>query len=301
MEQDNTTERPIDDGCALSVVMPAYNAATTIAEQLQALTTQEWSSAWEIVVVNNRSCDATVAVTRQFVDRLPRLRIVDACDRQGTAYAMNTGVRAAAGEHIAFCDADDVVGDGWVAAMGEGLRRHSFVSGPLETERLNRSPLTRHRHNAQRDGIQPYTTPPFLPHAGAGNMGVRRAVFDSVGGFDESFEACFETDFCWKLQLRGVPLTPLRDAVVHVRHRDRPGALLRQAQKYAEYNVALYKRYRPLGMPKLGIKNGVAAWVGLGINIADVASAEHRARYLWDLGWRIGRLKGCVKYRVLAP
>lgn len=302
LQNQNDGSGPADPGrYALSVVIAAYNAADTIAEQLQALATQDWSSAWEVVVINNRSSDNTVAVARQFADRLPSLRIVDACDRQGAAYAMNAGVRAAASEHIAFCDADDIVGDGWVAAMGEGLRRHPFVSGPLETERLNRSPLSQHRYNPQQDGIQQYTTPPFLPHAGAGNMGVRRAVFDSVGGFDESFEACFETDFCWKLQLRGVPLTPLKDAVVHVRHRDHAGALLRQAQKYAEYNVALYKRYRPLGMPKLGIKNGIAAWVGLGIHITDVARIENRASYLWELGWRIGRLKGCVKYRVLAP
>lgn len=287
--------------CALSVVMPAYNAAPTIAEQLRALAAQRWSRRWEVIVVNNRSTDNTAAVAREFARRLPRLRIIDACNRQGAAHAMNIGVRAAASEYIAFCDADDVVGEGWVAAMGEGLRRCPFVSGPLETERLNTSPLARYRHNAQQDGIQPYTTPPFLPHAGAGNMGVRRSMFESVGGFDESFEACFETDFCWKLQLRGVPLTPLRDAVVHVRHRDHATALLRQAQKYAEYNVALYKRYRPLGMPKLGVKNGVAAWIGLGIHIADVAHEEQRARYLWDLGWRIGRLKGCLKYRVLAP
>jgi len=302
VQNENDRNEPAGSGrYALSVVMPAYNAAATIGEQLQALARQHWSCAWEVIVVNNRSPDNTVAVARQFNDRLPRLRIIDACERQGAAYAMNAGVRAAASEHVAFCDADDVVGAGWVAAMGDGLQQYPFVSGPLETERLNTSPLTRLGPNAQRDGVQAYTTPPFLPHAGAGNMGVRRGVFESVGGFDESFRACFETDFCWKLQLRGIRLTPLRDAVVHVRHRDQAGALLRQAQTYAEYNVALYKRYRPLGMPKLGVKNGIAAWIGLATHVADVASAEHRARYLWELGWRIGRLKGCLKYRVLAP
>lgn len=301
-QNENDTIKPAGDGrYALSVVMPAYNAAATIGEQLKALATQHWSSAWEVIVVNNRSTDNTVAVARQFADRLPRLRIIDARDRQGAAYAMNTGVRAAASEHVAFCDADDVVGAGWVAAMGEGLQRYPFVSGPLEIRRLNPSALSRDRYNPQADGIQAYTTPPYLPHAGAGNMGVRRALFESIGGFDESFETCFETDFCWKAQLRGIPLTPLRDAVVHVRHREQASALLRQARKYAEYNVALYKRYRPLGMPKLGVKNGVAGWIGLVRHVADVTRAEHRGRYLWELGWRIGRLKGCLKYRVLAP
>lgn len=287
--------------CALSVVIPAYNAVTTIGEQLEALAAQHWSRPWEVLVVNNRSTDGTVAVALGYASRLPRLRVVDASERQGAAYAMNTGVRAAASDHIAFCDADDVVAAGWVRAMGDALMHHAFVSGPLENRRLNTSPLTRNRYNSQTEGVQAYTEPPFLPHAGAGNMGVRRSLFDTVGGFDESFEACFETDFCWKVQLRGVPLTPVHEAVVHVRYRDNVRALVRQAEKYAEYNVALYKRYRQLGMPKLGIKNGMAAWTSLTRNVSDLTRTDCRARYLWDLGWRIGRLKGCFKYRVLAP
>lgn len=286
---------------ALTVVIPAYNAATTIGQQLDALAAQSWSHPWEVLVVNNRSTDDTVAVALRFADRLPRLRVIDANARQGAAYAMNTGVRAAASDHIAFCDADDVVAAGWVRAMGSALMHHPFISGPLENRRLNTSPLTRDRYNSQTEGVQAYSEPPFLPHAGAGNMGVRRSLFDSVGGFDESFETCFETDFCWKVQLRGVPLTPVRDAVVHVRYRDNACALVRQAEKYAEYNVALYKRYRPLGMPKLGIKGGMQAWFALTRNITDLARADCRARYLWNLGWRLGRLKGSFKYRVLAP
>lgn len=284
----------------LTVVIPAYNAQATIAEQLEALARQQWDEPWEVVVANNRCTDGTVDVVRSYADGVPRLRIVDAFARQGAAYALNTGVRAAASPAIAFCDADDVVADGWVAAMGQGLKRHVFVSGPLETKRLNLTPLTRHRPNGQPTGIQSYTYPPYLPHAGAGNMGMRRELFDVIGGFDETLETLFETDFCWKAQLRGFALTPLQQAVVHVRHRDRARALLRQARKYAECDVLLYKRYRPLGMPKLSMKTGIRAWIDLALGVTDLADEETRARYLWDLGWRTGRLYGSIRYRVWA-
>jgi glycosyltransferase involved in cell wall biosynthesis len=284
----------------LSVVVPAYNAAGTIAEQLDALAAQRWDEPWEVVVANNRSTDDTVNIVRSYRKRLPGLRIVDAFAKQGAAYALNVGVRAARANAVAFCDADDLIAAGWVAAMGAGLKRYAFVSGPLETARLNTAPLAQHRPNAQASGIQQYTYPPFLPHAGAGNMGVRRELFEAAGGFDEELETLFETDFCWKVQLRGVPLTPLADAVVHVRHRDRVRALLRQARKYAECDVALYKRYRPLGMPKLHIKHGISAWIGLVRNLSDVVHDERRSRYLWELGWRAGRVYGSIKYRVLA-
>jgi glycosyltransferase involved in cell wall biosynthesis len=284
----------------LSVVIACYNAEATIGEQLEALAQQRWDARWEIVVADNRCTDGSRRVVERYAARLLNVRLIDAFERQGTAYAMNTGVRAARGAWLAFCDADDVVGSGWVAAMGEGLARHTFVSGPLETERLNTTPLARHRVNPQTTGIQQYTYPPFLPHAGAGNMGVRRDVYDAVGGFDESLEALFDTDFCWKVQLHGVPLVPLPGAVLHVRHRDRARQLLRQARKYAEYDVLLYKRYRPRGMPKLSLYRGLRAWLDLALCAPDVLRAETRARYLWDLGWRTGRLYGSLKHRVLA-
>src|SRR5690606_35552718 len=132
------------------------------------------------------------------------------------------------------------------------------------------------------------------------NMGMQRALFDAIGGFDESLETLFETDFCWKAQLRGIPLTPLPHALVHVRHRDRVRALLRQARKYAENDVVLYKRYRPLGMPKLGKKSGLAAWKYLILGVGDLLHEEKRASYLWELGWRTGRLYGSIRHRVWA-
>lgn len=284
----------------LSVVIPVYNVAETIAEQLSALAEQRWEGSWEVIVVNNRCTDDTVKIVERYIDRIPGLRVVNAFAKQGAAYAMNAGVRAAHADALAFCDGDDIVSNGWVAAMGEGLAHYPFVSGPLEMERLNHAPLTRNRPNSQATGIQQYDYPPFLPHAGAGNMGVQRRYFEAVGGFDESLPTLFETDFCWRMQLRGIPLTPLRDAVVHVRRRAHIGDLLQQARKYAECDVLLYKRYRPLGMPKLSKKTGLKAWAELIIGVRALARDESRARYLWDLGWRTGRLKASIRHRVWA-
>ncbi len=284
----------------LSVVIPVFNAAGTIAEQLVALTEQCCDESWEIVVVNNRCTDDTLKIVARYVDRLPGLRIVNAFAKQGAAYAMNAGVRAAQADTLAFCDADDVVSRGWVAAMGEGLQKYPFVSGPLEIQRLNHVPLTLNRPNSQATGIQQYNYPPFLPHAGAGNMGVHRKHFEAVGGFDESLRTLFETDFCWKMQLRGIPLTPLGNAIVHVRRRARARELLQQARRYAECDVLLYKRYRPLGMPKLSKKTGIKAWLDLIVGIPALTRDETRARYLWDLGWRTGRLQASIRHRVWA-
>ncbi|MFQ5470889.1 MAG: glycosyltransferase [Gammaproteobacteria bacterium] len=284
----------------LSVIIPCYNAATTIAEQLDSFSRQKWNQSWEIIAVDNNSTDNTVDILERYRKRLPNIRIVRAPEKQGQPYALNKGVQSATGEALAFCDADDVVAHGWVAAMGNALLSHDFVSGPFEVDFLNKDGLGKNRVNPQPTGIQNYKYPPFLPHAGSGNMGVRKYVFDQVNGFDESLPILFDTDFCWRVQGQGYKLHAVSGAILHVRFRDTIRGLIRQARRYGEYNVFLYKRYRPLGMPKLSIKKGLREWWKLILQSWKIAHKETRGRWLWQLSWRLGRVWGCIKYRILA-
>lgn len=284
----------------LSVIIAAFNAAGTIDQQLESLATQRWSETWEVIVVNNRSTDNTVKIVSGFQGRVPNLRVVEAPERPGGAHAINIGVRAARGELLAFCDADDIVCDGWIAAMGDALARHELVSGPFDTKRLNRSELTKHRVNPQPDGIQEYVYPSYLPHAASANLGVRRGVFDQLGGFDESMLALYDTDFCWRVQLAGYKLVAEPKAVVYYRFRDSVSGLFKQAFSYAKHNVFIYKKFRSRGMPKLTFKNAISSWIGLVLSITRVTRPETRVLWLWDVGWFAGRLYASIKYRVLA-
>src|SRR5690349_1945599 len=108
---------PVD----LSIVIAARDAAATLGEQLDALATQVWDGTWEVLVVDNGSTDATCAIVRAAARQWPGLRLVEATDGVGPAYARNVGSRSATGRSLAFCDADDVVAPGWVAAMGGAL------------------------------------------------------------------------------------------------------------------------------------------------------------------------------------
>jgi GT2 family glycosyltransferase len=227
-------------------------------------------------------------IVEQYRARLPDLRSVDASARQGQPYALNVGAQAAYGEALAFCDADDVVGAGWVAAMGEALSKHDFVACGFEVERLN-APWVQESHgNPQRDGIQQYRNPPYLPHAGGGSLGVKRSLWEAIGGFDESLPILHDTDFCWRLQLRGTELHFVPAAVVHVRYRDTFRAMYRQAHGYGIYNVLLYKRYRRLGMSKLSWKSSARAWMRLVKQLAQVHRKGGRAQWVWHYGFRVG-------------
>lgn len=95
--------RPME---TVSVVIPAYNAANTIAETLRSVLEQTWT-ALEVVVVDDGSRDATAEVAERAAGGDPRVRVLRQANG-GVAAARNAGVAAATGAFIAPVDADDV-------------------------------------------------------------------------------------------------------------------------------------------------------------------------------------------------
>ena len=286
----------------LSVVMPCLNAAATIGVQLEALAGQVWEGEWEVVVADNGSTDRSREIVESYRGRLPGLKLVDASDRRGQAHARNAGAAAASGDAFLFCDADDEVAPGWLAALGRALTVHEFVACRYDNEKLNPAWVRRTHLNPQREGLTAYDYPPFLPHAGGGGLGVRRAVHEAVGGFDESLPALEDTDYCWRIQLAGHGFHFAPDAVVNIRHRHDPRSIFRQGVSYGRHNVLIYSRYRPRGMPRLGVLPGVLRWGKLLLKTpVMLLTREGRSRWLWQMGWRLGRIQGCFVYGVVAP
>ena len=284
----------------LSVIIPCLNASETIGEQLRALANQSWSEPWEVIVSDNGSTDESAVIVDGFKKRLPNLRIVDSSDRKGAAHARNVGARAANGEALLFCDADDVVGDGWLSAIGKALLKHDFVASRWDMETLNTTFAQICRMNPQESSLNEYTYPPYLKHSGASGLGIKRSIHETIGGFDESLLCLEDTDYCWRVQLAGTKLHFVPDAVVNIRCPNSYWGLFKQALNWADYNVLLYKKYRPLGMPKLSPRQGFMEWKRALRNILKIRNRKAFARCLWQLAWRIGRLRGSVRYRVFA-
>jgi len=282
----------------LSVIMPCFNAANTIAVQLDALANQHWSESWEVIVCDNGSTDQTVAIVEPYQEKLPNLQIVDASDLRGSAHARNVGALAAAGDALAFCDADDEVAPGWVAAMGEALSKYDLVAGQRDFKKLNEPWELRTRQ--EEDGLLEYKYPPYLPYASSSNLGVRRSVHEAIGGFNEAMLRLADLDYCWRIQLAGTEIHFVPNAVVHYRFRDTLTDMYHQAYLWGEYHVLLYKKYRPLGMPKLSWKSGVKAWIDLLKRLPQVRDKGSRGKWVRQFARRLGRLQGCIKYRVLA-
>lgn len=90
----------------LSIVIPAFNEATTITESIRALdqALTEAGVRFEVIIVSDGSGDLTAEVARRVAN--PHVRVVEYERNMGKGYALRTGSRAASGDWVAWFDAD---------------------------------------------------------------------------------------------------------------------------------------------------------------------------------------------------
>ena len=154
--------------------------------------------------------------------------------------------------------------------------------------------------HSQYYGLQPYNYPPFLPHSGGCGLGVKKVIHDSVGGVDESMLRLQDTDYCWRIQLAGTEFHFIPGAIVHIRHRRNKKDGYRQMRDWGEYNVLIYKKYLPRGMPRLSLQQGIKEWIALIMRFRALRGENGRHAWLRTFYYRWGRLIGSIKYRVIA-
>ncbi len=283
---------PADVELSLAVVIPCHNSGSTLAEQLDRLVDERWTRRWGIVVVDNGSTDDTRVVVNRFLER--GVSVVSATEKYDAGYARNAGVRSVRASAIAFCDGDDVIQPGWVAAIGDALDQHELVGGRLETETLNDPWLATSRPLTQEDGLARFAGTPFVPTC---NCGVRRELFDRLGGFDENFDGLEDIEFSLRARSVGVIASAAPGATVSYRFRSTARELWRQGRYYGEGRPLLIQRARELGLPAPGRAEGVRSWAWLLMHLPWLRHRQGRYRLLWVAAFRVGVLRRAVRLR----
>lgn len=260
----------------ISVVIPAYNAADTLAEQLDSLTQQDYEGRWEVIVSDNGSTDDTATIARSYEGKLP-IRVVDASVQQGYSVAANTGAWAAEGDFLAFCDADDVVVSGWLTAWAEAAPSADMFGGWCNTEPLNEGPAKMWRPSPPPDTLlDPLGFGSLVP---SGNMGVWTSHFRALGGFREDLGSVQDMDFSLRGHLGGYRVAFVPEAEIHYRYRDDLWSFTRQMYEYAFHSERIRREYRNYlsdDAPELTAKK--LAWLAL--RVPYLAVSSHR-RGLW--------------------
>jgi glycosyltransferase involved in cell wall biosynthesis/O-antigen/teichoic acid export membrane protein len=93
-----------DPDLDLSIVLPCRDAASSLGDVLDRLTTIGGEMAREIIVVSDGSTDDTVQIAN--VDRPVPIRVLSYEDRIGKGQALRVGLSEARGRYVAFMDAD---------------------------------------------------------------------------------------------------------------------------------------------------------------------------------------------------
>ncbi len=206
-----------------SIVIPTWNQAGLLAAALRSLRAQTYPD-FEIVVVDNGSCDGTAAMLgRDF----PEVRLLTLPENRGFGPATNAGLRAAVGEILVCLNNDVECEPGWLAALVAALDRMpdvgSVASKMMDAKRpgtidaagdamslvawsVGRGEPDAARFNVGREILS----------ACAGAAAYRRTVFERIGWFDESYFAWFEdVDLGIRAQLAGFHCWYEPAAIVH--------------------------------------------------------------------------------------
>lgn len=283
-----------------SVLLCVRNGGTLLERQLASLGAQDYSGAWELVLVNNGSADDTRAVAGRWAGRVPRLRIIDEAHR-GLNRARNAGVRHARAPLVACCDADDQVAHGWLTAMVEALQRFDVVGGPLEVYRLN-PPGSPREAVPQRGALPTVFGRPYVMGA---NLGFRKDVWKRISGFDGQFMlGSDDTDFCLRAQYAGCSVGFAPDAVVHYRVRSTARAVMRQRYAYGRGHQLLVEKHDQLGAIESRL---VQRWkvvvVAAGILVRHVPllfDPDQRLQYVASAAYLAGRIDELARETVAA-
>lgn len=273
---------------AVSVVIPAYNAAWCVAKAINSVRAQQGVDL-EVIVVDDGSTDDTPAVLASYDDAV---RVVRQANR-GLSAARNTGIAAARGDLVAFLDADDWWLPGKLQHQLDLLARRpevGFCSTAARVEDPEGSLLNL--------WASPHWDGPFVVRlfgsnadvAGSGSAVVaRRALFDRVGGFDTSLRSLEDIDM-WMRLAAVTDYACIDEPLVVILKR--PGSMSRNLDVMREAAVAVMRKNRPLLPPS----HRGAYW-----RACMAAVHGDYAKWRYRAGQRAGALREVAHLLALAP
>jgi O-antigen biosynthesis protein len=199
----------------VSVVVCAYDAAKTLDDCLAALERLTYPD-FEIIVVDDGSRDATAKIAgRHFSAQLIHV------PNGGLSAARNIGLGLAAGEIVAYTDADVRVDPDWLTFLIQPFLTSDFVAAggpnivpaddPAMAQCVARAPGGP-THVLLDDRV--------AEHVPGCNMAFRREALLAIGGFNPTYlRAGDDVDVCWRLQEQGGRIGFASAALVWHHHR----------------------------------------------------------------------------------
>ncbi len=172
----------------VSVVVPCFNAESTISETLDSILLQDYHNI-EIIIVNDGSTDSSLDLINAFAARETNVNVI-AQANFGQSRARNVGMHSAKGQYIMFLDADDLLATTYVSECIKVFQKRPevlLVYSDMELFERETGVFHLDVFNLRQFLIR-NCIPSFCM--------LRTAQIKEVGGFDEDMQ-CNEDWECW--------------------------------------------------------------------------------------------------------
>jgi GT2 family glycosyltransferase len=176
-----------------SVVIAAYQAASTVGEAIRSVLAQTRQD-FEVIVVDDGSRDATAAVAGAIAAEDHRVKVYGQ-ENAGPSAARNCGISAGAGEYVSMLDSDDLWLPDYLAEMGRALdldRQAGFAYTEAwefdeASGRFRKGTAMGRQHPpAETLPHERFVTELMRRNFVYNSVTVRRSVLEQVGGYDTS-------------------------------------------------------------------------------------------------------------------
>jgi glycosyltransferase involved in cell wall biosynthesis len=223
---------------SVSVIIPVYNGAHTVAACLESVLNQTYpSEAYEVIVVENGSTDSTSTIVQRYPVQLLH------SEERGPAAARNLGITKSEADIVAFTDADCIADPEWlselvgpyadpqIGGVGGAILAYAHSDHTIvEMFSEENAPLVNFISGEDE----------FLPHLYTANASYRRSLLSKVGGFNPNLVTGEDVDISWRVQLQtGAELHYVPQAIVHHHHRSTRIGLARQYRQYGFGEILL--------------------------------------------------------------
>jgi GT2 family glycosyltransferase len=270
----------------VSVVIPTWNGRELLLHALEALERQDYRD-YEVVVVDNASSDGTVEAVRA---RHPATRLIVLPTNVGFAAGVNAGITGSRSEIVVLLNNDTEVEPGWLSALVEAFDRHPEV-GICASKVLMFDDRARIDSAGDQLGLFPsqighgaldsdrFAEEREILSACAAAAAYRRAVFDTVGLFDERFFAYVEdVDLGVRAQLAGFRCLFVPGARVY-HHASATSNRIPERKFQLIYRNSLIVFFQYMPLPRLlAFTPAMLAWP-----LVQSLASGHSVRTWWSI------------------
>jgi GT2 family glycosyltransferase len=236
----------------MSVVVAAYNAAQTLEDCLASLEKLRYP-AYDVIVVNDGSQDATEEIARRFPFRCI------STPNQGISAARNVGMQAANGEIVAYLDSDAKADPDWLRYLAVTFMKLDVAGvGGSNIIPPEDNWVAKCVYRSPGGPTQVMLNDQYAEHIPGCNMSFRKSALEDIGGFDPLFRiAADDVDICWRLINAGYQIGFSPSAVVWHHRRPSVKAYWRQQVGYGVSESILERK-----TPDKFNRWGHASWAG---------------------------------------